>query len=327
MSFTKINHAPLRLNRSQLAVPGIQPRMFEKAARSNADIVFLDLEDAVAPDDKEKARRNVIEAVNDVDWGNKSISVRVNGLDTHYMYRDVIDVVEGCGANLDLLMVPKVGVAADVYAVDMLVTQIEQAVGIKKPIGLELMIESALGMQNINAIASASSRIESLHFGAGDYAASIHAQTTHIGGINEDYAIVSGGRDGGISQNHIGDIWHHALSSLVVACRANGLRPIDSAFGDYSDPDGYVASAKRAASLGCEGKWAIHPSQIDLANDVMSPSADEVATAMGILSAMENAASEGLGAVTYKGRMIDYASVRQAEMLVSKSEALKKLEK
>ncbi len=319
MSFTNLREIPARLNRSQLAVPGIQTRMFEKAANSNADIVFLDLEDAVAPDDKPQARSHVVEAVNDIDWGGKSISVRINGLDTHYMYRDLIDVVEGCGSKLDLLLVPKVGTASDVYAIDMLLTQIETAMGFKNRIGLEIMIESALGMQNINEIACASDRIESLHFGAGDYAASLHAQTTHIGGVNNDYAVLSDADDTGQRQRYISDIHHHALSTLIIAARANGLRPIDSAFGDYSDSEGYIASAKRAAALGCEGKWAIHPSQIGLANEIMGPSETDVTRAKGILEAMKAGAKEGKGAVTFEGRMIDYANVRQAEMLVKKA--------
>ena len=322
MSFTTPREVPARLNRSQLAVPGIQSRMFEKAANSNADIVFLDLEDAVAPDDKNQARHQVIEAVNDIDWGNKSISVRINGLDTHYMYRDIIDVVEGCGSKLDLLLVPKMGTASDVYAIDMLLTQIEVAMGFKNRIGLEVMIESALGMQNIKEIACASNRMESLHFGAGDYGASLHAHTTHIGGVNNDYAVLADEDKNGERKTYISDIHHHALSTLIVAARANGLRPIDSAFGDYSDKDGYIASAKRAAALGCEGKWAIHPSQIDLANEIMGPSPQEIIRAKNILKAMEAGAKEGKGAVTFEGRMIDYANVRQAEMLVKKAELI-----
>lgn len=322
MSFKTPREVPARLNRSQLAVPGIQTRMFEKAANSNADVVFLDLEDAVAPNDKPKARKQVIDAVNQIDWGKKSISVRINGLDTHFMYRDIIEVVEVCGAKLDLLLIPKVGTASDVYAVDMLLTQMETAMGFQNRIGLEIMIESALGMQNIAEIARASKRIESLHFGAGDYAASLNAHTTHIGGVNNDYAVLSDADENDERQTYISDIHHHALSTLVVAARANGLRPIDSAFGDYSDAKGYIASAKRAAALGCEGKWAIHPSQIDLANDIMGPSQEEITRAQNILKAMDDAAKEGKGAVTFEGRMIDYANVRQAEMLVKKAKLI-----
>ncbi len=191
MSFFPIDPAPARLNRSELAVPGSQPNMFEKAAQSDADVVFLDLEDAVAPDEKPQARKNIIKALNELDWGKKTMSLRINGLDTHYMYRDVVDVVEQAGGRLDMIMIPKVGTAADVYAVDMLVTQIEDAKGYKKRIGFEHIIETALGMQNVTEIAKASKRNESLHFGVADYAASTRARTTIIGGVNPDYSVLT----------------------------------------------------------------------------------------------------------------------------------------
>ncbi len=322
MSFQIIEQAPARLNRSELAVPGSQPQLFEKAAKSDADVVFLDLEDAVAPDEKEQARKNIIQALNDIDWGKKSMSVRINGLDTHYMYRDVVDVVEQAGQHLDLIMIPKVGTAADVYAIDMLVTQIEDAKGYKKRIGFEHIIETALGMQNVTEIAAASRRNESLHFGVADYAASTRARTTMIGGVNRDYAVLTdpdadGGRD-----VHWGDMWHYAISRMVVAARANGLRPVDGPFGDFSDPDGFRAAAKRAAVLGCEGKWAIHPSQVELSNEVMSPSDEDVNRAKRILEAMADAEKAGKGAVALDGRLIDYASIRQAEVLVGKAEQI-----
>jgi malyl-CoA/(S)-citramalyl-CoA lyase len=176
MSFKIVEQAPARLNRSELAVPGSQPNLFEKAAKSAADVIFLDLEDAVAPDDKAQARKNVIQALRDIDWGNKVMSVRINGLDTHFMYRDVVDVMEQAGERLDLIMIPKVGTASDVYAVDMLVTQCEAAMKRKKRIGFEMIIETALGMQNVHQIAAASKRNESVHFGVADYAASTKAR-------------------------------------------------------------------------------------------------------------------------------------------------------
>ena len=321
MSFHVIEQAPARLNRSELAVPGSQPGMFAKAAASEADVVFLDLEDAVAPDEKEGARRNVIKALNEIDWGKKTMSVRINGLDTHYMYRDVVDVVEQAGERLDLIMVPKVGTAADVYAVDMMVTQIEAAKGYRKRIGFEHIIETALGMQNIHAIAAASKRNESLHFGVADYAASTRARTTVIGGVSRDYAVLTDEMGEGRAV-HWGDMWHYALARLVVAARANGLRPLDGPFGDFSDPDGFRAAARRAAALGCEGKWAIHPSQIAMANEVMSPSAAEVARAERILVAMAEAEAAGKGAVSLDGRLIDYASIRQAEVLITKAKQI-----
>ena len=322
MSFHNIEPVTARLNRSELAVPGSQLQMIEKAAQSDADIVFLDMEDAVAPDDKQQARKNVIEALNEINWGNKIMSIRINGLDTHYMYRDVVDVVEQAGERLDLIMIPKVGTAADVYALDMLVTQIEDAKGHKKRIGFEHIIETALGMQNVHEIAAASKRNESLHFGVADYAASTRARTTIIGGVNPDYAVLTDQTEDGSRDVHWGDMWHYAIARMVVAARANGLRPVDGPFGDFSDPDGYKAATKRAAVLGCEGKWAIHPSQIAMANEVMSPSTAEVDKAKQIIETMAVAVAEGKGAVSLDGRLIDYASIRQAEVLVEKAKQI-----
>ena len=320
MSFTIIEQAPARLNRSELAVPGSSPQLFEKAAKSAADVVFLDLEDAVAPDDKPQARKNVIQGINDIDWGAKTLSVRINGLDTHYMYRDVVDVIEQTAERLDLIMIPKVGTAADVYAVDMLVTQCEAAKARRKRIGFEMIIETALGMQNVHEIAAASKRNESLHFGVADYAASTKARTTNIGGVNPDYAVLTDKDSGGNRETHWGDMWHYAVARMVVAARANGLRPVDGPFGDFSDADGYKAAGHRAGVLGCEGKWAIHPSQVALANELFSPSEAEVKKAKRILEAMAQAQREGKGAVALDGRLIDIASIRQAEVLVKKAE-------
>jgi malyl-CoA/(S)-citramalyl-CoA lyase len=322
MSFTIVEQASPRLNRSELAVPGSSPQMFEKAAKSAVDVIFLDLEDAVAPDKKAEARKNIIQALNDIDWGTKTISVRINGLDTHYMYRDVVDVVEQTGDRLDLIMIPKVGTAADVYAVDMLVTQVETAKSRKKRIGFELIIETALGMANIHEIAKASKRNESLHFGVADYAASTRARTTGIGGPNPDYAVLTDKAEDGTREVHWGDMWHYAIAGMVVAARANGLRPIDGPFGDFGDDDGYRAQARRSAVLGCEGKWAIHPKQVALANEVFTPPAKEIDRARRILQAMEDAKREGRGAVSLDGRLIDIASIRQAEALVATADRI-----
>ncbi len=317
MSFTTIAPAPPRLNRSELAVPGSSPKFFEKAAKGEADVIFLDLEDAVAPDKKAEARKNIIQAIGDVDWGDKTLAVRINGLDTPYMYRDVIDVLEQASERLDLIMIPKVGTAADVYAVDMLATQVERAIGRKKRIGFELIVETALGLQNIHAIAAASPRNESLHFGVADFAASTQAKTTLIGGPNPNYGVLTdpigpeGRRD-----YHWGDMWHYAIARMVVTARANGLRPIDGPFGDFSDSAGYRAHAWRATVLGCEGKWAIHPSQVALANEINTPAEKEIAKARRILDAMAAAEAAGQGAVALDGRLIDYASIRQAQHLV-----------
>ena len=322
MSFTVVEQAYPRVNRSELAVPGSSPQLFEKAAASGVDVVFLDLEDAVAPDQKEAARRNIIQAINEIDWGAKTLSVRINGLDTQYMYRDVVEVLEQAGNRLDLIMIPKVGTAADVYAVDMLVTQVEAAKGRQKRLGFELIIETALGMANIHEIAKASRRNESLHFGVADYAASTRARTTGIGGVNPDYAVLTDKAEDGTRDVHWGDMWHYAIARMVVAARANGLRPIDGPFGDFADPDGFRAQARRAAVLGCEGKWAIHPSQVALANEVFTPPAKEVERARRILVAMEQATKEGKGAVSLDGRLIDIASIRQAEALVATADRI-----
>ncbi|MCI0400120.1 MAG: CoA ester lyase [Gammaproteobacteria bacterium] len=314
MSHTRYEPARVRLQRSELAVPGSNPKLFAKAADSAADYVFLDLEDAVAPADKEQARKNVIEALNQIDWRakDKTISVRINGIDTHYMYRDVVDVVEQAGHNLDTILIPKVGTPSDVYMVDAMVTQIEEAKGIGHKIGLEVLIETALGMANVEAIATISNRLEAMHFGVADYAASCRARTVSIGGLNPDYP---------------GDQWHTALSRMTVACRAFGLRAVDGPFGDFNDPQGYVQAAKRAAALGIEGKWAIHPSQIALANGVFSPPEQEVNRAKRILAALDEAARQGKGAAQLDGRMIDAASARMAENIVKVNEAIRAKEK
>ncbi len=309
MSHTRYSTVRQRLQRSELAVPGSNPGMFEKAAASGADCVFLDLEDAVSAGDKDAARTGVIEALGDIDWSGlgKTISVRINGIDTHYMYRDVVDVVEQAGQHLDTIMIPKVGVPADVYMVDAMVTQIETAMGLTQRIGIEVLIETTLGMANVEAIATSSSRLEAMHFGVADYAASCRARTTSIGGLNPDYP---------------GDQWQAALSRMLVACRAYGLRPIDGPYGDFNDPDGFMFGARRAAALGYEGKWAIHPSQVDLANEVFSPLEEEVERAGRILAALAEAEAEGRGAAQLDGRMIDAASARMADNVVAVAAAI-----
>jgi citrate lyase subunit beta/citryl-CoA lyase len=304
MSFKYYKPARSRLQRSELAVPGSSPEMFEKALNSKADYIFLDLEDAVSPMDKVTARQNVIKALKDINWREKgkTISVRINSPDTHYMYRDLIDIVEQVGERLDTVLLPKAGTASDVYMIDCLLTQIETNKKLKNKIGIECLIETALGMSNIKEIAKSSERLEALHFGVADYAASLRARTVVIGGLNPDYP---------------GDQWHHGLSQLVMTCRAYGLRAIDGPFGDFNDPDAYVEAAKRGAAIGIEGKWAIHPSQIELANKVFSPPPSEVTKAKRILEELDKAAKAGKGAAQLDGRMIDAASARMAENIVN----------
>ena len=310
MSHTRYEPVQARLQRSELAVPGSQPGMFRKALEGDADYIFLDLEDAVAPADKAQARLNVIASLLEFDWRErgKTICVRINGIDTHYMYRDVVDVVEQAGHRLDVILIPKVGVPADVYLVDALLTQIEEAKRIPHRVGIDVLIETALGMANVEAIAQSSRRLEAMHFGVADYAASCRARTVNIGGLNPDYP---------------GDQWHAALSRMVVACRAYGLRAIDGPFGDFKDPEGYRAAARRGAALGIEGKWAIHPSQIALANEVFTPPEPEVDRARRILEALEQAAREGRGAAQLDGRMIDAASARMARVVVDMDTVIK----
>ena len=323
MSFKTITPATARLNRSELAVPGSSPKFFEKAAKGDADVIFLDLEDAVAPEKKPEARKNIIQAIGDVDWGDKTLSVRINGLDTSFMYRDVVDLFEQASDRLDLIMIPKVGTAADVYAVDMLVSQIERAKGRKKRVGFELIIETALGMQNIHEIAAASPRNESLHFGVADFAASTQAKITSIGGPNPNYGVLTDPIGPDKKRDfHWNDMWHYSIARMIVAARANGLRPIDGPFGDFSDTDGFRAHAWRASVLGCEGKWAIHPSQIGPANEINNPPPAEVTKAKRILEAMKAAEASGQGAVALDGKLIDYASIRQAQHLVKLAETI-----
>ena len=314
-----------RLHRSELAVPGTNIRAMEKAPSLGADLVFLDLEDAVAPDDKEQARTNVIDALGAQDWTGTAVSVRINGLDTHWCYRDVVDVVEARGEVLDTVLVPKVGAPSDVEFVATLLDQIEQRNGWPAGrIGIHILIETAKGMANVEAISRARpDRLEAMVFGVADYAASVQARTTNIGGANPDYAVLTDPDAAGARETHWGDQWHFGISRLVAACRAEGLRPIDGPFGDYNDADGYRAAARRAAALGCEGKWAIHPSQVALANEVFTPADAEVERAERILQSMEEAAKEGKGAVSLDGRLIDAASIRMAQNLMTKVEQMR----
>ncbi|WP_068114298.1 L-malyl-CoA/beta-methylmalyl-CoA lyase [Tropicimonas marinistellae] len=316
MSFRIQPAAPARPNRCQLFGPGSRPAIFEKMAASAADVINLDLEDSVAPDDKPEARKNIIQAIGDVDWGSKTLSVRINGLDTPYWYRDVVDLLENASDRLDQIMIPKAGCAGDIYAVDALVTAIESAKGRTKPISFEVIIESAAGIAHVEEIAAASPRMEAMSLGAADFAASMGMQTTGIGGTQEDYYMI---REG---VKHWSDPWHWAQAAIVAACRTHGVLPVDGPFGDFSDDEGFVAQAKRSATLGMVGKWAIHPKQVALANEVFTPSDAAVSEAREILAAMEKAKAEGAGATVYKGRLVDIASIKQAEVIVKQAELL-----
>ncbi len=294
---------PFRLFRSTLSVPASRPERFRKAIDSAADVVLIDLEDAVAPDDKPAARAGVIRALQSEDLGAKPLGVRVNGPDTHWCYRDVVDLIEQGGERLDLIMIPKVGRPEDVYALDMLVTQAERAAGRAKKLGFLLLIETAAGVANLDAIAAAAGpRVEALYFGAGDFAASTAARTQVIGAPSLGYDV--------------------AMARLVTAARAHGLQPVDGPYAEVRDTEGLRLIARKFADLGCEGKWAIHPAQVEVINQVFGPTADELAQARRIVAAMQEAAKAGQAAVSLDRRMIDIASLRQAEVVVRKAEAI-----
>lgn len=316
MSF-RIQPTPVaRPNRCQLFGPGSRPGIFEKMAGSAADVINLDLEDSVAPSDKDSARENVINAISEVDWGNKTLSVRINGLDSPYWYRDVVDLLEKGGERLDQIMIPKVGCAADIYAVDALVTSIEAAMERKKPIAFEIIIESAAGISHVEEIAAASPRLQAMSLGAADFAASMGMATTGIGGTQAGYYMHHEGA------NYWSDPWHWAQATIVAACRTHGVLPVDGPYGDFSDEEGFRAQALRSATLGMVGKWAIHPKQVALSNEVFTPSEAAVTEAREILEAMETAKANGEGATVYKGRLVDIASIKQAEVIVRQSEMI-----
>ena len=270
----------------------------------------------MAPSDKDSARKNVIEAIGDIDWGRKTLSVRINGLDTPYWYRDVVDLIEQAPDRLDLIMIPKVGCGADLYAVDALVTAVERATGRTKPLKFEVIIESAAGITHVEEIAAATPRLEAMSLGAADFAASMGMSTTGIGGTQDRYYMLHEGA------KYWADPWHWAQTAIVAACRTHGVLPVDGPFGDFGDDEGFRAQALRSATLGMVGKWAIHPRQVALANEIFTPSEKAVTEAREILAAMEAAKAKGEGATVYKGRLVDIASIKQAEVIVKQSEMI-----
>ena len=316
MSFRPQPPAPARPNRCQLFGPGSRTELFEKMAASAADVINLDIEDSVAPDQKDAARKNIIEATHDVDWGSKYLSVRINGLNTPYWYKDVVELLENASERLDQIMIPMVGCAEDIYAVEALVASIEMAKGRKKQISFEVIIETAAGIAHVEEIAASSPRMQAISLGYADYAASMGMQTTGIGGTQEDYYMLHNG------EKHYTNPWHWAQSAIVAACRTHGVLPVDGPFGDFSDDEAFIAESRRSAALGMVGKWAIHPKQVKLANEVFTPSDEAVADARAILAAMEEAKKQGLGATTYKGKLIDIASMKQAEVIVRQAEMI-----
>ena len=296
-----------RVQRSELAVPATSPHFFQKAAQGSADSIFLDLEDAVAPNRREEGRANAVKALNDVDWGTKIVSVRGNGLDTPWAIADIMAVAR-C-PRLDMILLPKVQTSEDVRFVDRLLGCLELETPRERRVGIEILIETTRGLAEVEAIAASSPRLEGIIFGVGDYSIELENFDTVFGAPNPEYAV-------GGAEN---DQWHFALARIANACRAHGLRPIDGPFANYGDPDAYRASAIRARALGFEGKWAIHPSQVAIANEIFSPTPAQIAWARRIADRMAAAASDGQGAIGIEGVLIDRAHVKLAEKILARA--------
>ena len=296
----------MRLRRSQLAVPGVSEKMLTKAAASQADHVFCDLEDAVAPSAKVGARQTIVEALNGLDWGDTVRCVRVNDVTTEWCHEDIITIVEGARENVDTIMLTKPMTISDVRFADTLLSQLEKKLGLKKPIGLECLIEEVEAMQNVWDIAHCCERLECLIFGMGDYAASQGMAVKHIGG--------TGG--------YPGDIFHYPRYQLTIACRAAGIDAVDGPFANFKDTDAYREECKRALTLGMVGKWAIHPAQIEPALEVFSPMRDDVDFAREIIDVYRKAEAEGIGSIGHKGVMVDAASARLFQNTVDRADLI-----
>lgn len=290
--------------RSELATPASSEHMCEVAARAGADLVFLDLEDACAPSAKESARGIAVEALTGLDWGHTVRAVRINGLDTSWCHDDVVHVVTGARDALDVIIVPKVRSARDVWWVDVLLTQLESKLGLRRPIALEALIEEAEGLVNVAEIARASPRLAALIFGAGDLSASLHAR------VDGNFAPAG---------DYPGDYWHHVRVAVLAAARAAGIAAIDAPYPGYQDLDGYRRAATHASLLGYDGKWAIHPAQVAVANDVFTPTADEVAEARSIIADYRKSEADGVGAIGRDGRLVDAALMRHAENILRRA--------
>jgi citrate lyase subunit beta/citryl-CoA lyase len=291
----------VRLRRSELSTPASEERMIQSATRSAADLVFLDLEDAVAPNAKDAARAKAVEAVRELDWGRKTVAVRINDVRTEWCWQDVVDVARGAGDRLDVLIVPKVKAPRDVWFVETLLDELEPKVGRSKPLGLEVLVEEAEALACVEEIARSSTRLEALILGFGDLSASLGMS------LHADYP---------------GDRWNNARGRVVAAARAAGVEAIDGPFANYRDAEGYAEEARRAAVMGFTGKWAIHPSQIAPANDAFSPAAADVERARAIIAAMRASEEAGAGAASYEGSMIDAAVARAAEVVVAKADLI-----
>lgn len=297
---------PFRLRRSELSTPGTSPKMMEKAAASAADLVFLDLEDAVAPAEKVGARQPIVEALNGLDWGAKTRAVRINSTGTVWCHDDLVEVVAGARANLDVVIIPKVKAPRDVWFVDTLLNQMEMKLGLPiGRIGIEILIEETEALARVEEIAGCCARLEALILGVGDLSASQGMRLGHIGVTKEN--------------GYPGDVWHYARNRMIVAARANGLDAVDGPWGDFKDGEGYRRESGWASTLGAVGKWCIHPSQIELANAAFSPTEREVARAKQVVEAVQ--AAEG-GAANLNGTMIDAASARVFEVVLERAKRI-----
>jgi citrate lyase subunit beta/citryl-CoA lyase len=295
-----------RLRRSELSTPGTREKMIAKAAQSDADLVFLDLEDAVAPSEKEKARANIVAGLNTHDWGKRTKAYRINGVHTPWCHGDLIEVIVRAGGNLDVVIIPKVKSPRDVWFVDDMLTQLEQRAGLAAGrIGIEVLIEETEALACVEDIAACSPRLEALILGVGDLSASQGIRAAHIG---VDDAL-----------GYPGDMWHYARNRMIVAARANGLDAIDGPYGDFGNPDGYRRAAAWATTLGAVGKWCIHPSQVALANEVFAPTDPEIAQAAKIIQAVRDAEAQGHGAAQLDGMMIDAATTRVFQVVIDRA--------
>jgi len=301
---TRAKHGIRRARRCQLSVPGSSEKMMIKAAALDLDHVFLDLEDAVAPSAKPGARGMIVDALNDLEWRPRTLCVRINDVETQWCHDDIIEVVTGAGAKLDTLMLTKAKSAHDVMFVHLLLDQLERKLDLPHRIGIECLIEEVEGMMNVNEIAACSDRLECLIFGMGDYSASQQMQVQSVGE----------------SGPYPGDIWHYPRYQMTIACRANGIDPVDGPYANFRNPDSFRREAERAHAIGMVGKWAIHPSQVEIAQQVFSPALDSIATARKQKEAYAEALEQGLGAINVDGVMIDAASIRIVQNLLDRAD-------
>ncbi len=316
-----------RLNRSELAVPAVRHEFFEKAAKSKADAIFLDLEDSISVDQKDKARKLAVEAINDVDWGKKIISVRTNAYDTSFFEEDLEFILRKSSERLDLLMIPKCEKAENIVEIDKLTAVTESKLKRKKKIGFELIIETALGLINIEKIAASCVRNETLHFGSADLASSLRAKMTSIGGINRKYGVLEDNDDDSKRHFYLNDMWHSALFKIILTARAFDLRAIDCPYGNFNDKEGFFALAKKSYSMGFDGKMLIHPNQIEWANVIYAPTALEIEEANNILEAMSRAKKKGKGAIAFNGKLLDIVSIKQANNILDMAKQISNKDK